>query len=87
VTQAALLADPQGVSNDPTFTWRNGEAGMLRRRTYFGQRYGTRPYLGKLGMLTTIVASCERHDQGLASSSSSARRIERRASGVAIDSC
>jgi hypothetical protein len=37
---------------------------MVRRRPFFEQRYGTRPYLAQLDMLMNMVASYERHEQG-----------------------
>ena len=52
------------MSNDATVTWRNAEADMVRRRPYFEQRYGTRPYLRQLDMLMAMVLSYERHEQG-----------------------
>ena len=51
-------------ANDATVTWRNAEADMVRRRPFFEDRYGTRPYLGQLDMLINMVASYERHEQG-----------------------
>ena len=58
------LAAHKEMSNDATVTWRNAEADMVRRRPYFEQRYGTRPYLGQLDMLMAMVLSYERHEQG-----------------------
>lgn len=58
------LAAHKEMSNDATVTWRNAEAEMVRRRPYFEQRYGTRPYLRQLDMLMNMVASYERHEQG-----------------------
>lgn len=58
------LAAHKEMSNDATVTWRNAEADMVRRRPYFEQRYGTRPYLRQLDMLMAMVLSYERHEQG-----------------------
>ena len=58
------LSAHREISNDATVTWRNAEAEMVRRRPFFEQRYGTRPYLGQLDMLMNMVASYERHEQG-----------------------
>ncbi|MGE0600912.1 MAG: class I SAM-dependent methyltransferase [Dehalococcoidia bacterium] len=58
------LAAHKEASNDATVAWRNAEADMVRRRPYFEQRYGTRPYLGQLDMLMNMVASYERHEEG-----------------------
>ncbi|MGE3074917.1 MAG: class I SAM-dependent methyltransferase [Dehalococcoidia bacterium] len=58
------LAAHKESSNDATVAWRNAEADMVRRRPYFEQRYGTRPYLGQLDMLMNMVASYERHEEG-----------------------
>ena len=58
------LSAHKEMSNDATVTWRNAEAEMVRRRPFFEQRYGTRPYLGQLDMLMNMVASYERHEQG-----------------------
>jgi len=58
------LSAHKEISNDATVTWRNAEADMVRRRPFFEDRYGTRPYLGQLDMLMNMVASYERHEQG-----------------------
>jgi hypothetical protein len=58
------LAAHKEMSNDATVTWRTAEAEMVRRRPYFEERYGTRPYLAQLDMLMNMVASYERHEQG-----------------------
>ncbi len=58
------LSAHRQMSNEATVTWRNAEAEMVRRRPYFEERYGTRPYLGQLDMLMNMVASYERHEQG-----------------------
>jgi SAM-dependent methyltransferase len=58
------LSAHKEISNDATITWRNAEAEMVRRRPFFEQRYGTRPYLAQLDMLMNMVASYERHEQG-----------------------
>ena len=58
------LAAHRQMSNEATVAWRSAEAEMVRRRPYFEERYGTRPYLGQLDMLMNMVASYERHEQG-----------------------
>ena len=58
------LAAHRELSNDATVTWRTAEAEMVRNRPHFEARYGTRPYLGQLDMLMSMVQSYERHEQG-----------------------
>ena len=58
------LAGHKDMSNDATVTWRTAEAEMVRRRPFFEDRYGTRPYLRQLDMLMSMLLSYERHEQG-----------------------
>jgi SAM-dependent methyltransferase len=58
------LAAHKEMSNEATVAWRSAEAEMVRRRPFFEERYGTRPYLAQLDMLMNMVASYERHEQG-----------------------
>lgn len=52
------------MTNEATQTWRRAEAELVRRRPYYEQRYGTRPYLAQLDLLSLMVASYERLQQG-----------------------
>ncbi|HMO53532.1 MAG TPA: methyltransferase domain-containing protein [Tepidiformaceae bacterium] len=58
------LAGHKEMSNEATVTWREAEADLVRRRPYYEERYGTRPYLRQLDMLYAMVQSYERHEQG-----------------------
>jgi hypothetical protein len=58
------MAAHRQMSLDATNTWRAAEADLVRRRPYFEERYGTRPYLAQLDMLGNLVLSYERLEQG-----------------------
>lgn len=58
------LSAHKPMSLDATQQWRAAESAMVARRRYYEERYGTRGYLGQLDLLSSLVRSYERGEQG-----------------------
>jgi hypothetical protein len=52
------------LSYEALHLWRQAEGQIVARRSYYEPRYGRRAYLAHLDMLSELVRSYERNEQG-----------------------
>ena len=58
------LGSHKQLSFEALHTWRQAEGALVARRSYYEARYGKRAYLAHLDMLSDLVRSYERSEQG-----------------------